>query len=393
MRILCVLLPHFPFKCEVLRNPDVETRPAVISHGAGSRKLVLDYSPRLEGLLQDMPLQQALARHSKAKLIQADIPYYWSVFNRFLDELETRSPLVEVAELGTAYLGIDGLQFIYPDDERLVTAVREVLPETFILQMGIATGKFPAYLAALYSPLGGYKALTTGDITLFMKDLACDVLPVSLKSKGRLRDFGINTLGQLAALPEGPLQSQFGLEGRRMRELAKGNDYTPLYPRFWEETIEGSTTLASVTISLETMLVAVEDLLAPVFARISTKGLGISSLSLWTRSWDSEHWERRIQFKEPVTDMQAAVSRIRWVMENFPQPGPVEELGIRVTRLGYPRGRQKSLFREVRGRDNLLEDIHQLELRQGNPQVFKIKEVESWSRIPERRYTLTPTGR
>ena len=92
-------------------------------------------------------------------------------------------------------------------------------------------------------------------------------------------------------------------------------------------------------------------------------------------------------------DIQAAVSRVRRVMENFPQPGPVEEMGIRITRLGYPRGRQKSLFREVRGRDNLLEDIHQLELRQGNPQVFMVKEVEPWSRIPERRYALTPTGR
>jgi DNA polymerase-4 len=81
------------------------------------------------------------------------------------------------------------------------------------------------------------------------------------------------------------------------------------------------------------------------------------------------------------------------VLENFPQPGPVEQAGIRVTRLGYPRGRQNSLFSEVRGRNNLIEDIRQLELRQGNPQVFKIKEVEPWSRIPERRYALIPTDR
>jgi DNA polymerase-4/protein ImuB len=59
--------------------------------------------------------------------------------------------------------------------------------------------------------------------------------------------------------------------------------------------------------------------------------------------------------------------------------------------MGCPRGQQKSLFAEVRNRDHLLEDIKQLELRQGNPQVFKIKEVEPWSRIPERRYALTPT--
>ena len=63
---------------------------------------------------------------------------------------------------------------------------------------------------------------------------------------------------------------------------------------------------------------------------------------------------------------------------------------MKITGLGYRRGRQKSLFSEVRARDHLLEDIKQLEFRLGSPQVFKIKEVEPWSRIPERRYALTP---
>ena len=392
MKVLCVLLPHFTLRCEMLRNPAIVSCPAVISCGTGSKKLVLDYSPEFEDLHPDMSLQQALARHDKAELIQADVPYYWSVFNGILDSLETKSPLVEGLELGTAYLGIDGLQFIYPDKDRLFEVVREVLPETFVPQMGIAEGKFPAYLAALDSFPSGFKVLD-GDINLFLKDFTCDILPVSMRSKNRLRDFGIKTLGQLTTLPKGPLQSQFGPEGKRMQRLAGGSDDTPLYPRLCEETIESSTTLVSVTTSLETILVAVESLLISVFARINPKGLGIHKLTLWTRSWDSEYWEQNIKFKEPVMNMQTVISRIRRLMENFPQPGPVEELGMKIIRLGYPRGRQKDLFREVRGRKNLLEDIHQLELRQGNPQVFKIKEVEPWSRIPERRYALTPTGR
>ena len=214
-----------------------------------------------------------------------------------------------------------------------------------------------------------------------------------MKIKDKLRDFGIHTLGELAALPEGPLQSQFGTEGGKIRELAEGYDDTPLYPRIMEQGIEESTTLSSVTVSLETILVAMETLFSNIITRLNSRGLGIHSLVLWTRSWDSEHWERKIQFKEPAMDMKTAISRVKRVLESYPQPGPVEEVGMRVARLGYPRGRQKSLFNEVRGRDHLLDDIKQLELRQGNPQVFTIKEVDPWSRIPERRYALTPTGR
>ena len=393
MRVLCVLLPHFPWMCEVLGHPESKGCPAVVTYTSGSQKLVLDYSPGLEGLQRDMPLQQALARHGEVDLLHADMPRYWSVFAEILDLLEQRSPLVEGATLGQAYIGIDGLHLIYPDDSAIISAVKEVIPETFTVQMGIAGNKFLAYLAARRGPPGGHQVLA-GDVAPFLRDLSCDVLPVSIRSRRKLHDFGIHTLGQVAALPQGPFQSQYGPEGRRIWELARGIDDTPLYPRMMEEAIEESTALASVTVSLEAILVAVEMLLSRILARGGLKGRGIRKLTLWTRSWGAEQWERTVRFKEPATDVRSTVSRIRQFLENYPQPGPVEQVGIRIGRdgLGYSRGRQKSLFSEVRAQDHLMNDIRQLEFRLGNPQVFRVKEVEPWSRIPERRYALTPTG-
>jgi DNA polymerase-4 len=393
MRILCALLPHFPLMCEVGKNPALEGRLAIVTYTSGSHRLVLDWSPELEGSQRDMPLQQALARHGRVELIQADMPCYRSVFNDLLDKLETISPLVEGTALGCAYMGVDGLHLIYPDDDALLKAIREAIPETFTSQIGIAGNKFLAYLAAHRNLPGGHRILSGDDVVPFLRNLPCDVLPVSLKSRSKLHDFGVHTLGQIAALPTGPLQSQFGPEGKRIWELARGIDDTPLYPRFMERVIDESTALSSVTVSLEAILVAIELLLVRVFANISRNGMGISSLTLWTRTWNLESWEKTIQFKEPAMDMKTTVSRIKHVLEDYPQPGPVEQVGIRVNRLGYPRGQQKSLFSEVRAKAHLIEDIKQLELRLGNPQVYKVKEVEPWSRIPERRYALTPTGR
>jgi DNA polymerase IV len=392
MRIMSVLLSHFPLKCEVLRNPSLQGFPALVTYAAGSQNLVLDCSGNLKDIQPGMTLQQSLALHGEVKLVYADLPYYHSVFNELLDNLALKSPLVEESDLGSAYLGLDGLQLIYPDDESLAAAVKAVIPAVFTAQMGIAEGKFPAYLAALYSPPGGYRRLK-GDPGPFLKDLDCDVLPISFKNKSKLRDFGIHTLGQIAALSEGPLQSQFGAEGKKIAALARGCDDTPFYPRSTEETIEENTTLSSMTVSLEAILIMLETLLSRAFARESLKGRGISSLILWTRRWGSGHWEQEIHFKEPVMEIKSTISRIKPVLENCPQPGPVEQVGIKLTGLGYRNSRQKSLFSEVRAREHLMEDIRQLENRLGSPQVFKIKEVEPWSRIPERRYALTPLNR
>ncbi|MFC1987322.1 hypothetical protein ACFLVH_02100 [Chloroflexota bacterium] len=392
MKILCLLLPHFPFSCEVLRNRAARDRSVVITHGYGSQKLVLDYSPKLDGLQRDISIQQALAQHGEAELLPADMPYYRTIFNGLLDMLEGVSPLVEGAELGCAYIGVDGLQLIYPDDESLIDAIFRVVPNVFTPQVGIAGNKFLAYLTARRCPPGG-RQVSTSEIEAFLKDLPCEVLPVSMKSKEKLRQYGLHTLGQLAALPPGPLLSQFGPEGKKIHDLARGYDDNPLYPRMMEQVIEESTTLSSVAVSLESILVTLEQLLGRVFARISRVGLGVRSLTVWTRTWNSEQWERTIKFKEPAMDIKATVNRIKRVMEEYPQPGPVEQIGLNISRLGFPSGRQSSLFREIRSRDHLLEDIHQLELRLGNPQVYRVKEVEPWSRIPERRYVLSPTNR
>ena len=392
MKLLCVLLAHFPLSCETARNPALAGRPAVVVEVSGSQKLVLDCSPELDRLQPGLPLQQALSRCGEVELVQADIPHYLSVYDRILDRLGEISPLVEGAALGSAYLGLDGLHLIYPDDDAIVNALHGAVPEGFAPQAGIAGNKFLAGLAARYSPPGGYRGLTGEDTAGFLADLPCDVLPVSPKSLARLYSLGINTLDQVAGLPPGPLQAQFGPEGIVIRELARGHDATPLYPHQTAESFDESLTLASVTASLEPIMAVMESLLNRVFSKIAATGKGIRSLTLWTRTWDARQWEKSIRFKEPAMDARAAVFRIRHTLEDFSQPGPVEQAGIRITRLGYPGGRQNSLLTEVRAGHNLKEDIRQLELRLGGPQVYQVKEMEPWSRIPERRYALTPSS-
>jgi len=121
---------------------------------------------------------------------------------------------------------------------------------------------------------------------------------------------------------------------------------------------------------------AVEDLLSRSYIKLGKRGLGISRITLWTRSWVSEHWDQEIRFKEPAMNAHAAISRIRQIVETVPQPGPVEQLGMKITATGRPQGKQKSLISAVRAQERLLDEIKQMELRLGAPQLFQVREVE-----------------
>jgi DNA polymerase IV len=387
------MLPHFPLRCEKSRNPHLNGYALAVVRESGSQKMVLDFSPELTDLQPNMDLQQALSRHDDIRIIHADIPFYGQSFDRILDTLEMRSPVVESSEPGLAYVGMDGMQLIYKSDDNFVNAVRGDIPGGFVTRVGIGGSKFLAYLAARQSPEDHGFQILCDDFAAYLKDLPCDVLPVSPRSLKKLRDFGIRTLGQITALPPGPLQAQFGPEGIRIRELAGGRDDTPLYPRSLEEAIEENTTLTWVTTSVTALISTVESLLVKAMAAKDFHGRGISCLVLWTQGGDSRRWEKTVNFKEPAMDVRSALPRIKYFLENYPQPGPVEQVGIRITRLGYGVARQKSIFAEVRSKDHLMEDIRQLDLRLGDHQVYQVKEIEPWSRIPERRYALAPLNR
>ncbi|UCG54178.1 MAG: hypothetical protein JSV32_06165 [Dehalococcoidia bacterium] len=391
MKILCALLPHFPLRCEIMRQPSLAGQSLLVTYTTDSKKLVLDYSPELDGLQQDMPLQHALSHYSNANLVSADMPYYSSIFTKLLDALEEISPLIEGNESRNIFINLEGLQLIFPDYRAIINAVFDIIPDIFKPRIGLACNKFLSYLAALSCPRNGHRILIDNTVA-FLKDLPCDVLPVSIKSRQRLRDFGLHTLGQLSMLPPGPLLSQFGMEGKKLYNLARGRDDTPLIPRIMTKAINESAALPSVTISLEAIITELESLLTKVFINISRFGLGIYSLDIWTRSWSALHWEQTIHFKEPATDIKSVTKRIKRLLEYYPQQGPVEHVGLRITRLGYPRGRQSNLMPKVRAQDHLMEDIRQLELRLGNPQIYKVQEMEPWSRIPERRYILAHTN-
>ena len=71
-------------------------------------------------------------------------------------------------------------------------------------------------------------------------------------------------------------------------------------------------------------------------------------------------------------------------------PGPVERIIIELTGLTNDFGIQKSMFLSSKKRDNLLENIKQLETRLGTKvPIYQVKEIEPWAKIPERRSALT----
>ena len=388
MKTACVLITHLPAKAELRRRAGLRNKPTLITAQSSHGPMVLDASPQVTGVVAGMPLQEALSRCAGASLLEADMPHYHAVFDRVVERLARRSPVVEKGELGCAYVGVTGLEAMYGGEANIVAALLNAVPEEFNARVGLAKAKFPAYVAAITSG-GGQATRVPDDVPGFLAGLPVDLLPVSWDSKVRLHRFGLHAIGQVASLPVGPLQAQFGTEGRMIWELANGIDRSPLTSHKQEQVVCESLTFPSPVTTLHAILPAVDTLLGRAFSHPVIKGKHARSASIEAHVLRRATWSKSIAFKEAVNSKDRALLAIKTMLEAAELPGPLEDMRLTLSEIAGESGIQSSLFSDVRKQMQLSETMRQLEIRlRTRPPIYKVMDVEPWSRLPERRRAL-----
>lgn len=249
MNIACTLITHFPIKAELRRHSELHKKPVIITTQTSQGPLVLDNSIEASGVAAGMPLQEALSRCKGASLLEADVPHYLRVFDRIIEALFQVSPLVEKAELGCAYVGTNGLEAMYGGESTIIASLLNAIPKEFNARLGLANAKFPAYIAAVVSD-GRKVTKVAGNVPGFLENLSINLLPISWESKVRLHRFGIHTVGQFASTPVGPVQAQFGAQGRVAWDLAHGIDNSWLTVYRHEQAITESLTFPTPATTL-----------------------------------------------------------------------------------------------------------------------------------------------
>ena len=120
MRVACVLITHLRAKVELLRQPDLRDRLAIIVERSTGRPVVVDALPAVCHVHAGMTLEEALSRHADMAVLEADEPSYRQVFRQALTALQgSQRPRGGGSELGTAYARLDGLEALYGGEDRV----------------------------------------------------------------------------------------------------------------------------------------------------------------------------------------------------------------------------------------------------------------------------------
>ena len=381
MHIACVHIPRFAVEVERQRRNDLASRLILIGEAT-----VFDCSLGAEasGVQRGMRLSEAIGLCHRAVVLPPDLPHYQRRFDDVLDFLGAHSPALEAGGLGTVYLSLDGLS-VEPEPfaEGLIASLHQRYG--FMAAMGIAGGKFTASVAAQTTRPGLAKAVPSSGEAAFLAPLPVDHLPANEPMRWRLGLLGLHTLGDVARLPLGPFQAQFGPEGKHCWELAQGIDHEPLVPRVKEETIVRRLQLAARAVTLEAILVGVERLVYAAYASADRRGRWVRK-AVVRAALDTGSWELPVPFREALADPRDSWFAVKSAIARHPPERPVEELEVELVGLSAESGKQVGML-EGKGKlwRQVEEAARQLRAQEGRAHIGKVVEVEPWSRIPERR--------
>lgn len=393
LTIACLLIPYFPLRVEILRHPELDGAPVVLIDATSRRREVTACSAEAaaRGVREGMSLRDVIAIDPAIVILNADPVAYRRTFSSLVDRLRRYSPGVEVGagDLGCIYIDLRGLRRQAGGIDALSRRLLQAAPPLLRPHLGMATTKFTARVAAQHARPGQVYSMPPEYARAFLAPHSIDLLPVSHEMKRELRQLGLTHLRDLARRPPGKLQARFGPEGRRAWELANGEDREPLIPEPESEQITERLVLPAPAVQIDLVLLGVEQAVVHLFRHPALSGRGIRGLRLQLVLEGQQSWEQIIAFKGVIALPSHLAGLIADRLRTAQLAGPVVEIILEATGLSSEIARQGVLpMARARRARRLAAAIRELTQRYGVSPIYRVVEVEPWSRIPERRHAL-----
>jgi DNA polymerase-4 len=227
--ILHADLDAFFASVEQRDDPGLRGRPVIVGGGV---VLAASYEAKAFGVRTAMGLRDARRLCPRAIVVPPRFSAYSDASKAVFEVFDNTTPLVEGISIDEAFLDVGGLWRVSGTPTEIAVQLRrEVLGGVGLcISVGVARTKFLAKVASAVSKPNGLLVVPPDDERAFLHPLPIERLwGVGRKTSEKLRSRGVNTVGEVAALPEHVLISLLGQgSGRHLHALAHNRDPRPV---------------------------------------------------------------------------------------------------------------------------------------------------------------------
>ncbi|HEX4246851.1 MAG TPA: DNA polymerase IV [Pseudonocardia sp.] len=219
------------FYASVEQRDDVRLRGRPVIVGGGV-VLAASYEAKAYGVRTAMTGWQARRLCPGAIVVPPRMAAYTEASRAVFEVFRATTPLVEPLSIDEAFLAVGGLRRIAGPPEHIAGQLRrEVARQVGLpITVGVARTKFLAKVASRVAKPDGLLVVPPEGELAFLHPLPVELLwGVGAVTAGKLHEWGITTVAQVAELPEPSLVSLLGrAAGRQLHALAHNRDPRPV---------------------------------------------------------------------------------------------------------------------------------------------------------------------
>lgn len=357
----------------VKEHPELRGKPVIVGGSPEGRGVVTSatYEARAFGVRSAMPAAQAIRLCPDAHFVRVSGDSIRWHAERFRDILDRYSPVVEVVSVDEAYLDTGNSWRLYGGGVELARRLKERVQEELglVVSIGAASNRLVAKIASDLGKPDGFTVVPHGNEAATLAPLPIERLPgIGPKSAQRLRQHGIETLGQLAAAPEGLVAGIVGSYAGSLQARARGEYSKPVRASNGRRKSLGhGRTFGRDLHGLSELSQPLYKLCQRVGSELRAHRLVAGTVALKVRYTDFETRSKQVSFPEPTDAHQDLYATTHELMSKLlsARGAPVRMIEVRVSGLS-PAAYQLELFNPARQRTRRLNDaLDQLEARHG----------------------------
>ena len=365
--ILHVDLDAFFAAVEQRDRPELRGLPVVVGIGGANDRGVVSaasYEARRFGVHSAMPIRTAKRLCPDCVFVPVDGAKYQRVSREVMAILRRFTPLVEPISIDEAFLDVTGSRALFGDGATIGRRIKETIRAELSLtaSVGVAGTKLVAKIASELRKPDGLVVVPPGDEARFLAPLPISRLwGVGPQTAAALLDFGVATIGDLAALDRPALVRRFGKHGASLVDRAVGLDPDPVSDPDAAKSIGHEHTFDEDTSDPEVLERTLLAMAEGVSGRLRHAGLKAATVTVKIRNTAFETITRQRTLAEP-SDMTEPIWRAALELARPEIRGKrIRLLGVTASNLGQRE--QLGLFersderrrRAVRAADELRE--------------------------------------
>ena len=371
---------------------DIRNRYAVIGGDENARRgIVLAKSNpcKRKGVITGEPLYQA---RKKCPYLEV-YPGNYQLYHKFSDEmyhyLLKYTNIIERYSVDECFLDYTNSEELFGNPIKTAYQIKEDIKKQFgfTVNVGIGNNKLEAKMASDFSKPDQVHTLFDEEIHSKMWPLPIDDLFMLGKSSAsKLKELGINTIGELANQDIDFLISKFKSHGKLMWEYANGIDESIVdYEEHDAKSISNSTVLPHDYKNRSDSIKVLKELTLSVGKRLRETGYYAKNVSIWIKYNDFKKVSKQMNIENSINTDDEIIYYVTQLFDKlWDETTPIRGLCVGVSNFTISHDKQLSLFdnknlkKEEKNKadDKLQKTIDEIKRKYGNDKIMYADMIE-----------------